>query len=42
MSQIDFSKPHRQRIIHRRESASMLLAHLAGKMAVKNLWTQLT
>ena len=37
MSQIDFSKPQRQRIIHRRESSSMLLAQLAGKTAVKNL-----
>jgi len=37
MSQMDFSKPHRQRIIHRRESSSMLPAQLAGKMAVKNL-----
>ena len=38
MSQIDLSKPHPQRIIHRRESASMLLAQPAGKMATKNLW----
>ncbi len=37
MSQIDCSKPHRQRIIQRRESSSMLLAQRAGKMAVKNL-----
>jgi hypothetical protein len=37
MSQIDRSKPQRQRIIHRRESSSMPLAQLAGRMAVKNL-----
>jgi hypothetical protein len=37
MSQIDFSKPQRQRIIQRRESASMLLAQLSGKTALKNL-----
>jgi len=42
MSQMDFSKPHRQRIIHRRESSSMLLAQPAGKMATKNLWMGLT
>jgi hypothetical protein len=37
MSQIDFSKPHPQRIIHRRESSSMLLPQLAGKIARKSL-----
>lgn len=41
MSQIDLSKPHRQRIIHWRETASMLRPQLAGKMAMKNLWIKL-
>jgi hypothetical protein len=41
MSQTDLSKPQSQRTIQLRDSASMLLAQPAGKIAVKNFWTKL-
>ena len=34
-SQMDRAKPHEHRIIHKRESASMLSAHLRGRMRTK-------
>ena len=37
-SQIDRAKPHEHRIIHERESASMLSAHRRGRMRTKNVW----
>ena len=37
-SQMDRAKPHEHRIIHERESASMLSAHLRGRMRTKNFW----
>ena len=42
MSQYDSSKPHFKHFMNqRRESASIDLAHDAGKIDVKNFWTQL-
>jgi hypothetical protein len=35
-SQMDREKPHEHRIIQERESASMLSAHLRGRMRTKN------
>ena len=35
-SQMDRADPHEHRIIHERESASMLSAHLRGRMRTKN------
>jgi hypothetical protein len=35
-SQMDRVKPHEHRIIHERESASMLSAHRRGRMREKN------
>lgn len=37
-SQIDRAKPHEHRIIHERDSASMLSAHRRGRMRTKNVW----
>ncbi len=36
-SQIDRSQPHEHRILHERDSASMLSAHLRGRMRMKNV-----
>ncbi len=38
-SQIERAKPHEQRIIHLRESASILSAQLRGRMRTKNFWS---
>jgi hypothetical protein len=35
-SQMDRVKPHEHRILHERESASMLSAHRRGRMREKN------
>jgi hypothetical protein len=40
-SQTDFSKPQGQRIIQLRDDASRLRAQLAGRIDVKNFWTEL-
>lgn len=40
LSHTDFSTPHEQRTIQLRDSASMLLAQLAGRIAVKNFWIE--
>jgi hypothetical protein len=41
ISQTERAKPHRQRTIHRRESASIEATQCRGKMAEKNRWIAL-
>jgi len=41
ISQTDRVKPHEQRTIHKRESASIASIHRLGNTAVKNLWKKL-
>ena len=41
-SHTDLAKPHPQRTIHERESASIDSAQLRGRIAEKNFWMELT